>query len=239
MGLLNSLFGGSRTKNERSPTPSAAPDPSGGSRASFAATHGADVAWQELEAIQRIPCPVALIEESQATGELAEVYDMVKKALQMPQVPNIDKVLANSRPALKGTVAMIGELFMGSSLPQPVIAMLIYSISLARNCQYCGSFFRLTCRTVGVDEAMLAAVGNDLDGVSPERVQAIMSFGLKAAMASNALTEADYDNLRDMGVSDAEMVEIVALAGLGVYLNIVADALKIDVDDMIKQGLAA
>jgi alkylhydroperoxidase family enzyme len=58
-------------------------------------------------------------------------------------------------------------------------------------------------------------------------------------MSSGELTEADYDKLRDMGISDAEIVEIVALAGLGVYLNIVADALKIEVDDMIKQGLVA
>jgi alkylhydroperoxidase family enzyme len=70
-------------------------------------------------------------------------------------------------------------------------------------------------------------------------VQAIVSFGVKAAMAPNDMTDADYDKLRNMGISDSEIVEIVALAGLGVYLNFVADALKIDVDDMIKQGLAA
>ncbi len=86
---------------------------------------------------------------------------------------------------------------------------------------------------------MLAAVGNDLGTLTPERVQAILSFGLKAAMSSKDLNEADYDKLRKMGVSDSEMVEIVALAGLGVYLNIIADGLKIEVDDMIKQGLAA
>ena len=177
--------------------------------------------------------------EDQATGDIAEIYDAIKKALQVPEVPNIDKVLAHSPPALKATTALLGELYMASSLPQPVVAMLLYSISLARSCQYCGSFHRLTCRMIGVDEAMLAAVGNDLGAVTPERVQAIVSFGMKAAMSSNDMTEADYDKLRNMGISDAEMVEIVALAGLGVYLNIVADALKIDVDDMIKQGLAA
>ncbi len=133
----------------------------------------------------------------------------------------------------------MGDLYMGSSLPQPVVAMLLYSISLARSCQYCSSFHRLTCRMVGVDESMLAAVGNDLGAVTPERVQAIVAFGVKAAMSSNDLTEEDFDKLRDMGISEAEIVEIVALSGMGVYLNIVADALKIEVDDMIKQGLAA
>ena len=239
MGILDNLFGGGKgSAHADAPTP--APDaPAAGNGGAAPASNGGDPAWQTLEAVQRISCPVDFIEEDQATGEIAEIFDGVKKGLQVPEVPNIDKVLAHSLPALKATTALLGELYMGSSLPQPVIAMLLYSISLARSCQYCGAFHRLTCRTIGVDEAMLAAVGNDLGAVTPERVQAIVSFGMKAAMSSNDMTEADYDKLRNMGISDSEMVEIVALAGLGVYLNIVADALKIDVDDMIKQGLAA
>ncbi len=239
MGILDSLFGGGKDKSG-APAPSgAAPAPSGESPASPPSGNGADSAWQTLEAIQRITPPIAAIEEDQAAGEIAEVYDGIKKAMQVPTVPNIHRILANSPQALKATVGLLGDLYMASTLPQPVVAMLLYSISLARSCQYCGSFHRLTCRMVGVDEAMLAAVGNDLGAVTPERVQAIVSFGMKAAMSSGELTEADYDKLRDMGISDAEIVEIVALAGLGVYLNIVADALKIEVDDMIKQGLAA
>ena len=230
MGILDSLFGGAKEKPS-DPTPSPAPSPT--------QAGGGDAAWQNLAAVQRIAQPVASIEEDEATGEIAEIYNNIKTAMQLPTVPNVDKVLANSPQALKATVAALGELYMKSSLPQPVISMLLYSISLARNCQYCGSFHRLTCRMVGVDEAMLAAVGNDIGSVTPERVQAIVNFALKAAMSSNDLTEADYDKLRDLGISDSEIVEIVALAALGVYLNIVGDALKIEVDDMVKQGLAA
>lgn len=237
MGILDSLFG--RTKSVSTPRAPATAEPTSGSPAAVTATDGADTAWQELAESQRIPCPIAFVEENQATGEVAAIYDMLKKALQMPKVPNVDKVLAHSLPALKGTVAVFGELYMASSLPQPVIAMLLYAISLARRCKYCGSMHRMTCRTIGIDEAMLAAVGNDLGAVTPERVQAILSFGMKSAMSSNDLTQADYDKLREMGISDSEIVEIVAVAGLGVYLNIVADTLKIEVDDMIRQGLAA
>ena len=236
MGILDRLFGSGKSQPAGSPQPTAAPAANG---ASPAVAGDGDSAWQNLESMQRMARPIPFIEEDQATGEIAEIYDGIKKALQVPEVPNIDKVLAHSPPSLKATTALLGELYMGSSLPQPVIAMLLYSISLARSCQYCGSFHRLTCRMIGVDEAMLAAVGNDLGSVTPERVQAIVSFGLKAAMSTGDLTEEDYDKLRNMGISDGEIVEIVALSGLGVYLNIVADALKIEVDDMIKQGLAA
>lgn len=235
MGILDSLFGGSK-ETAAAPAP-AAPAASNGGAAP--ASNGGDSAWDTISSSVRMACPVAPIEEDAATGEIAEIYDGVKKAMQVPTVPNIDKILANSLPALKGTVNLMGDLYMGSSLPQPVVAMLLYSISLARSCQYCSSFHRLTCRMVGVDESMLAAVGNNLGSVTPERVQAIVAFGVKAAMSSNDLTDADFDKLRDMGISDSEIVEIVALSGMGVYLNIVADALKIEVDDMIKQGLAA
>lgn len=233
MGILDSLFGG---KKEAAAAPAV---PAAGNGGVAPASNGGDSAWDTISSEVRMGCPVPAIEENEATGEVAEIYDAVKKAMQVPTVPNIDKVLANSLPALKGTVGLLGDLYMASSLPQPVVAMLLYSISLARSCQYCSSFHRLTCRMVGVDESMLAAVGNNLGSVTPERVQAIVAFGVKAAMSSGDLTDADYDKLRDMGISDGEIVEIVALAGLGVYLNIVADALKIEVDDMIKQGLAA
>ena len=235
MGILDSLFGGN--KDTAAAPAAAAPTTSDGGTAP--ASDGGDSAWDTISGEVRMACPVAPVEEEDATGEIAEIYDAVKKAMQVPVVPNIDKILANSPPALKGTVNLMGDLYMGSSLPQPVVAMLLYSISLARSCQYCSSFHRLTCRMVGVDESMLAAVGNNLGSVTPERVQAIVAFGVKAAMSTNELTDADYDKLRDMGISDAEIVEIVALSGMGVYLNIVADALKIEVDDMIKQGLAA
>ncbi|MBT3398506.1 MAG: hypothetical protein HOI57_03735 [Rhodospirillaceae bacterium] len=228
MGLFGKIFGGGASPENKVETPTA-PD----SDASD------DQAWEGVSGQNQMACPIPFVEEDQATGEIAEIYDSLKKAMQVPEVPNMNKVLAQSPQALKATVAMLGELFMGSSLPQPIVSMLLYSISLARRCQYCSSMHRLTCRMVGVDETMLSAVGNNLGSVTPERVQAIVAFGIKAAMSSADLTEADYDKLRDMGISDSEIVEIVALSGLGVYLDIVAESLKIEVDVMVKQGLAA
>ncbi len=223
MGILDRLFG------RRGP----AADVSTPSK-----SIGDDAAWQKISSEQRMPCPIELVEESNASGEVSEIYEAVKRALQVPEVPNIDKVLAHSLPALKGTTELLGALYIGSTLPQPVVSMLLYSISLARDCQYCSSLHRLTCRMVGVDEDMLVAIGNDPGSVTPERVQAIVNFGVKAAMSSVDLTRDDFEKLRDMGISDSEIVEIVALAGMGTYLNIIANALKVEVDPMIKQGLA-
>jgi len=233
MGLFSKLFGGGGqggSQSGRGEGTKAPPSPGTGS---------GDGAWDTLQNMQREPCPIRLIEEDEAGGEVAEIYEAIKRELQIPAVPNIDKALAHSPQALKATIGALQNLYGGSSLPQPVVSMMLYSIAVALDCQYCGSFHRLTCRTIGIDENMLAALGSNLGTVTPERVQAIIKFGTKAATAPKSLSKADFDALGELGISDAEIVEIIGLAALGRYLNIITDALKIEVDPMIKQGLAA
>ncbi len=105
MGILDSIFGGNK---EPAAAPAPAPAaPAAGNGGAAPASDGGDAAWQSLEAVQRISCPVDFIEEDQATGEIAEIFDGVKKALQVPEVPNIDKVLAHSPPALKATTWLL------------------------------------------------------------------------------------------------------------------------------------
>ena len=170
--------------------------------------------------------PIAPIEEGAATGEVAEIYENIKRGLQVPFVPNIDKVLAVAPSALKGTWGVFENVLLGSSLPIPLRAMILYSISNANRCQYCGSIHKVTCRSIGVDEHTLAALDSDLAALAPVRVQAIVKFGVKCAMDPHNLSEADYEEVRAQGISDAEMVEIIALAALGNYLDTIADALR-------------
>jgi alkylhydroperoxidase family enzyme len=56
-------------------------------------------------------------------------------------------------------------------------------------------------------------------------------------MDRHNLSDADYDSVREQGVSDEEIVEIISLAALGNYLDTIADSLKLEVDDAIAQAL--
>jgi hypothetical protein len=47
----------------------------------------------------------------------------------------------------------------------------------------------------------------------------------------------DYDRVRDQGVTDGEIVEIIKTAAFAVLTDIVADALQVDVDNMISMAL--
>jgi alkylhydroperoxidase family enzyme len=47
----------------------------------------------------------------------------------------------------------------------------------------------------------------------------------------------DYEGVREQGVSEEEIVEIISLAALGNFLDTIADSLKLDVDEAISAAL--
>ena len=81
---------------------------------------------------------------------------------------------------------------------------------------------------MGVDEEMLEALVKDLDAVKPQRLREIINFAVNCALKPQGLTETDYDRMRGQGVSEEELLEIVAWAALAMYNNTLADAMKMD-----------
>jgi uncharacterized peroxidase-related enzyme len=177
------------------------------------------------------------IQEAEASGEVAEIYDEIQREMGIPFVPNIDKALAISPNALAGKWQVLRNVFLRTSLPTSLAAMILYTVAAANKCNYCGSIHKVTCRTVGIDEDTLAALDSDLAGLSPRRVQAIVEFAKKCATDRHNLSDADYDSVREQGISDEEIVEIISLAALGNYLDTIADSLKLEVDEAIAQAL--
>ncbi len=177
------------------------------------------------------------IQETEASGEVANLYEEIQREMGIPFVPNIDKMLAISPSALAGKWQVLRNVFLQTSLPTSLAAMILYTVAAANKCNYCGSIHKVTCRTVGIDEETLAALDSDLAGLSPRRVQAIVAFAKKCATDRQSLVDADYDSIREQGVSDEEIVEIISLAALGNYLDTLADSLKVEVDEAIAQAL--
>jgi uncharacterized peroxidase-related enzyme len=178
------------------------------------------------------------VEEEEATGEVAALYDEIKREMMLPEVPNLFKALAVSPAALAIEWAMFKALYQRSTLPQSLFAMLMYAIAEQNNCQYCSASHELSCRTLGIDEETLHKLINDLPHLTPERIRATIQFALKVARSPKALVREDYDELRAQGVSDEELVEIIQLAALGSSGDVMADALKIEVDAAVTEGLA-
>ena len=181
---------------------------------------------------------LALVEEHAATGPVAALYEEIRRVLQVPAVPNYFKALAASPAALTIFWAYFRAFVEHSTLPESLSAMILYAVAEQNECQYCSAGHEFTCRTLGIDEATLHALIHDLPHLTPERVRTTIQFALKVARAPKSLVRDDYDALRAQGVSDEEIVEIIHVAAMGNSGDVLADALKIEVDAEVSQALA-
>ena len=178
-----------------------------------------------------------LIEEDEATGVVAKIYEEIKHELMMPSVPNLAKALAASPAALSSWWAGYRAFLLNTTLPQTLTAMILYAIARQNECQYCSAGHELTCLTLGIDEATLHTLIEDLPHLSPERIRITIEFALRVARDAKSLVREDYDRVREQGVSDDEIVEIIYLASMGSSGDVVADALKVEVDQGVAEML--
>lgn len=181
--------------------------------------------------------PISMVEENEASPEVAELYDTIKRELQTPFVPNMIKTLGASPAALAIHMGMFQALVAHLTLPFSLFAMIGYTVAEYANCEYCGVNNELMCRTLGIDEETLAQVAHDLGNVNPERVRVIIQFSIKMSRDPQSITNEDFDSMREFGVTDEEILEIIIVAAHAVSADIIADTLKVPVETEVYAAL--
>ena len=77
------------------------------------------------------------ISENEATGKVKEVFDEIKSARKITEVPNFWKYLANDPNELERTWTSLKEIMKKGAL-DPVTKELIYvAVSITNGCEYC------------------------------------------------------------------------------------------------------
>ena len=173
---------------------------------------------------------LGMVEENEATGEVNTLYGTIKQEFQVPQISNVIKTIANSPAALQFYVDMLVSFYKNTALPQSLTALIFYAISKKSDSSYFTAVHEMMGRQAGVDEETLKALPNHLDAIESERTRAIIEFALKAARSPQALNAKDYDRIRAFCPDNDEIMQIIFVASIAVYLNVVANALKIEVD---------
>lgn len=181
--------------------------------------------------------PVPSISPDEADPEIAEVYAEIKHITEVPIVSNMWQVLGNSMCALTGSWQLFSNLYLQGNLPMTLKALILFSVASAHHCRYCGAIHEVTCRFLGIDEDNLETIVQDLGRLTPERMRKIIQFAIRCADEPHALKEEDYAQIRDYGITNSEIVEIVSLAAMGSYFDILADALKLEVDSYLRDLL--
>ena len=95
------------------------------------------------------------ISENEASGKVKEVFDEIKSARKITEVPNFWKMLANDPNELERTWSSLKEIMKKGAL-DPVTKELIYvAVSITNGCEYCIKSHSSAAKKKGATDDML------------------------------------------------------------------------------------
>ena len=165
--------------------------------------------------------------DANAPGPASETLAAVKKKLGA--VPNIFATLANSPAALESYLAFTAALDKGL-LSKALREQIALAVAGANECDYCASAHTFIAKSLGVD-AVEAARNLAAESAKP-KTAVILEFvadvvNNRALLADNA---GALDDLRHAGVTDAEIVEIIANIAVNIFTNYFNHVAGTDID---------
>jgi uncharacterized peroxidase-related enzyme len=154
------------------------------------------------------------VDPASTEAKSQQLLDAVQSKLGT--VPNIFKVMAQAPAALEGYLNFSGALANGVLSPalREQIALATAGVS---QCDYCASAHTLMAKGAGVEEDELK---RNLGAQSSDsKTQAALSFVKRVVEDRGVVTNDDLADLRSVGFSDAEIVEIIAHIGANIFTN--------------------
>lgn len=168
---------------------------------------------------------VSLVDSSTAPAPVRDQLEQIHSAFGT--VPAMFRAVANSPAALTsmwGSFGAYGSGSLGAALGERIAV----AVADRNACAYCLAAHTALGRAAGVsrDEMRAAQAGESTD----PRTVAILAFALKLVDARGQVSADDVQALRDQGVSDEEIVEVVGQVALNIFTNYINVALDVPVD---------
>jgi uncharacterized peroxidase-related enzyme len=168
---------------------------------------------------------IQIVDPKTATGPARDLLEAVQA--QLGATPNFIRVLANSPKALEGFLGLYGAA-SGFALDNATRERIALAIAEGNACQYCVSAHTAIGRGAGLsnEEMLLNRKGTSADA----KAAAAVAFARALNDNAGEVTTAEIDAARAAGLSDGELVEIIALVALNIFTNIVGKATRVDID---------
>ncbi|MBC6961168.1 MAG: carboxymuconolactone decarboxylase family protein [Nitrosomonas sp.] len=78
-------------------------------------------------------------------------------------------------------------------------------------------------------------IGNQVENYTAEtsdpKEKAAIDFAVRLAKDSHSSSEQDFQTLRELGFDEEEIMEVIAMSGMSVFYNHLANATKINIDE--------
>jgi len=169
---------------------------------------------------------IPLVEPETTTGSTKEQLDQIRSAFGT--VPAMFKTVANSPAALTSMWSAFRAFGTTTSLGAPLGEQIAVAVANRNACAYCLAAHSALGRKAGVSrDAMSAAQTGQSDD---PQTAAILAFALELVETRGQIAADDVEQLRERGVTDEQIVEIVAQVALNLFTNYINVALAVPVD---------
>ncbi len=172
---------------------------------------------------------VELLDPDKAEGKAKEVFDKVKSYYQM--VPGLQKGLAYLPETTDALWSLSMHTAREGSIREELKRVFFAVTAYGVECEYCTSahMIALIMKEWSREECIEVIQGKPSPRLSEKENRAV-DFARVAGRRPTEVTDAMVDGLRDVGWSDAEIVEIVACVALMRYTSTVATVLDVPLE---------
>ena len=151
------------------------------------------------------------------TGKAAELLDMVQKKLG--RTPNMMKTLAQAPAVLEMYLGMSGALG-GATLSAKDRERIALLAAQRNSCNYCAKAHTAIGKMAGLTDAEISEASSGRASGSPKS-EAILKIADTILTKNGTVADAELAAARKAGVTDAELLEIVAVTSLNIFTNYV------------------
>jgi uncharacterized peroxidase-related enzyme len=168
---------------------------------------------------------IAQLDPVQATGKTKQLFEAVQTKLGV--VPNLLRVLGVSPAALEGYLNL-NEALAAGSLNARIREQIALVVAEGNMCTYCLSAHTYIGGKVGLTEKDIAEARHAR--AASEKTDAILKLARSLVVQRGELNDADLEQARAAGLTDADIVETVANVALNIFTNYVNHVARTVVD---------
>ena len=168
---------------------------------------------------------IEAIDPTRAEGKSRDLLDAVRAKLGM--TPNLTRTMAHSPATLAGYLGLSGAVADGSLSPRER-EQIALAVSETNGCDYCLAAHAAVGKIVGLSELEIADARRG--SATSSRENAILSFTRDLLDQRGAVTDESLARVRDAGVSEGEITEVVANLALHVFTNYLNRLAQTEVD---------
>jgi uncharacterized peroxidase-related enzyme len=168
--------------------------------------------------------------EENVNDEVKEIFDEMKRTIGI--VPNGMKLWSVNPRALKAQWSGMKSILSKNKEDQKLYTIIRYLASNENNCTYCiGLNGSMLINFYGMTEDALVAMQKD-PSLAPldKKNRALLVFAMKSIKDADSVNADDIETLKQLGISEMEMFNIVLAASHMFVVNTLFKTFKVEPD---------